>query len=175
MLVALAGWIMTIKGMFEGPLLGSLFLFYYLHPVLSIYECVAGGIVIGYCIAAWLAYICCALVGGTSAVAIRVSYTLLSLATIFYVKKIYSSNSQIRSTLILLRRQVYSEIWLNILIFISSVYFWQVFYIHTLYKDSAGNLWSGGSTWSDLSFHLNVIHSYIYGQVSNISYLWNFE
>ena len=166
MLQALGELIMAGKGMAAGPLLGSLFLFHHLHPILSIYECVAGGVVLGYCIAAWLAYFCCALVGGTSSLAIRISYTLISVGALYYGYKIYLSNRQLRSTVVLLRRQVVSEVWLNTLIGITSVYFWRVFYIHTLYEDGEHNLWSGGSTWSDLSFHLNVINSYIYGQVS---------
>ena len=167
LLTALGNLIMSVKGMFFGPIAGSLFLFYHLHPILSLYECIAGGITLGYCIAAWLAYICCAIGGGTSFIAVRISYTILTLITVYYGYKLYKSNQQIslNPSLILLRRQIFGELWLNILIIITSIFFWRVFYIHTLYMDVNGNTWSGGSTWSDLSFHLNVINSYLFGQV----------
>merc|ERR1712137_1284902 len=92
MLELVASFAMSLKGMCGAPILGALILFYYLHPIISLYECVAGGIVLGYCLAAWLSYICCAAVGGTSAIAIRFSYTVITVISLYYAYKIYLNN-----------------------------------------------------------------------------------
>ena len=157
----LAAALVSLKGLFLAPAFGSLFLLNYFHPVLSGYECIFGGIVLGYNVAAWISYIFCAIAGGTSSFAIRLSYTFLSILSIYYLYQI-NKNKQLKSILFY---ELKTEIWLNVLIGISAIYFWRVFYIHTLYPDKNQALWSGGSTWSDISFHLNIINSYLFGQV----------
>jgi hypothetical protein len=158
--------LMGAKALFEGPLVGSLILYYHLHPIISTYECILAGIALGYNFIAWLSFICCAISGGTSGTAVRISYTILTIIGLIYLKLI-SKRQNLNTVIQQFYREIRRETWLNTLLVVFGAYFFQVYYIHSLYEDENGSTWSGGSMWSDLCFHLNIINSYLYGQVRN--------
>jgi len=148
------------------PLTVAMALVALFFPTLSAAECLTAGFPLGYILAAWLSYVTSCLFGSTTAVAVRVSYllwTCIALGSFALFRRRCAKAGGLSSVGGAMLESLFSDLWLLVLSALALAYFGVVFYIHSLYRDERGALWSGGAMWSDLAFHLNVISGFLYG------------
>eukprot|EP01100_Stratorugosa_tubuloviscum_P000245 TRINITY_DN104_c4_g1_i1.p1 TRINITY_DN104_c4_g1~~TRINITY_DN104_c4_g1_i1.p1 ORF type:complete len:725 (+),score=270.14 TRINITY_DN104_c4_g1_i1:48-2222(+) len=161
------------------------FIFDCVYGLLSFYECLFIGIISGCIVGSWLTYFIAGIFGGLGTFVILVALSLQFAACFFQLsridklKRLLAEPKLTRSQRVLQKLNLLFQVWrresrqpnmigLHLIIIFSFILFSHLFDSHTLQKHGL-NYYSAGATWSDMSFHLQLINSFVYNENKYIS------
>eukprot|EP01095_Lingulamoeba_sp_RSL-Kostka_P008386 TRINITY_DN2786_c2_g1_i3.p1 TRINITY_DN2786_c2_g1~~TRINITY_DN2786_c2_g1_i3.p1 ORF type:complete len:279 (+),score=64.09 TRINITY_DN2786_c2_g1_i3:83-919(+) len=156
------------------PFMAFFILMFHLYPRLSFVECFWTSFAIGYILVTYLIYIICGLtveqvdvyvISGVYIFALLVGFIYFAKCVRMFKKKRKSLKDEI------LKEILNESKWLWFLTALCCWYFGDVYISHILQKDEKGAIWSGGSVWADIAFHLNVITSFLHGKNKHFNLL----
>eukprot|EP01102_Stenamoeba_stenopodia_P012415 TRINITY_DN3923_c0_g1_i1.p1 TRINITY_DN3923_c0_g1~~TRINITY_DN3923_c0_g1_i1.p1 ORF type:complete len:718 (+),score=141.18 TRINITY_DN3923_c0_g1_i1:118-2271(+) len=153
-----------------------MFFFYQFHPIFHLFECFFFAIPASLTLGTWITYLTAASLGGLNTMSLFMSCSVLTAIALFVIPWIKStSTKQFRGNvsftslllpLFIKELREFKLYWG--LLAVSTVIFGHLFHTRLLLHSGTSYM-SGGATWSDLSIHMQLTTSFVFGENKHLS------
>eukprot|EP01138_Halocafeteria_seosinensis_P008808 gb/GECG01009003.1/.p1 GENE.gb/GECG01009003.1/~~gb/GECG01009003.1/.p1 ORF type:complete len:839 (+),score=58.98 gb/GECG01009003.1/:1-2517(+) len=138
-----------------------------LYPRFTLTEILFASIPVGTIGGAWATYLVSCLLNEISKLSLTLS-TILILGVTWEFLPAFRKQAPILLHNAIAEAKSQWMLWLNIIVW--GYFVVPLFQTRFIPEDEKGNVYSGGSCWSDLSIHLHMAYSFIYGRNQDVSF-----